>query len=73
MARAAQIAEHAVELARDSADTEATADALLALHDVRWRPGHAEQRLEVLGRLAEVIRARAGCPMSPGCFELRPC
>ena len=54
MARAAQIAEHAVELAQGSGDTEATAEALLALHDVRWHPGHAKQRLEVLGRLAEV-------------------
>ena len=54
MARAARIAEHAVDLARRSGDAEATAEALLALHDVHWRPGHAEQRLEVLGRLAEV-------------------
>ena len=51
MARAAQIAEHAVELAQGSGDAEATGEALLALHDVRWRPGHAKQRLEVLGRL----------------------
>ncbi len=54
MARAARIAEHAADLAQGSGDAEATADALLALHDVHWRPGHAEQRLKLLGRLAEV-------------------
>ena len=52
MAQAAQVAEHAVALARGSGDTDASAEALLAQHDVRWRPGHAGQRLEVLDRLA---------------------
>jgi tetratricopeptide (TPR) repeat protein len=51
MARAARIAEHAVELAQGCGDAEATAETLLALHDVCWHPGHAKQRLEMLGRL----------------------
>ena len=60
MARAALIAEHAVELAQGSGDAEATAETLLALHDAHWRPGHAEQRLEVLSRLAEVASGPGG-------------
>lgn len=60
MARATPIAEHAVELARGSGDTEATAEALLALHDVRWHPGHAEKRLEVLGCLADMTSGPGG-------------
>ena len=51
MARAVPVAEHAAGLARGSGDPEADAEALLALHDVRWRPGQAGARLEVLGRL----------------------
>ena len=51
MARAVPVAEHAAELARDCGDPEAGAEALLALHDVRWRPGQAGARLEVLGRV----------------------
>jgi hypothetical protein len=52
MARAVPIAERAVEIARDSGDPQATADALQALHDAAWRPGQANQRLDVLGHLA---------------------
>ena len=36
MAQAAQVAEHAVALARGSGDTDASAEALLAQHDVRF-------------------------------------
>ena len=60
MARAALIAEHAVELARSSADAEAMAEALLALHDVRWHPGQARQRLEVVGDLVKVTAGAGG-------------
>ena len=52
MARAVPIAEHAVEIARDSGNPPATADALQALHDVAWRPGQASRRLDVLDHLA---------------------
>ena len=51
MARAVPAAEHAAGLARGSGDPEANAEALLALHDVRWRPGQAGARLEVLDRI----------------------
>ena len=61
MSRAVQVAENAVELAQGSGDLEATAEALLALHDVRWQPGQARQRLEVLDSLA---RATSG--QNPG-------
>jgi AAA ATPase domain len=52
MARAVPIAERAVEIARDSGDPPATADAWQARHDVAWRPGQANRRLDVLGQLA---------------------
>jgi AAA ATPase domain len=52
MAQAVQVAERAVEIARDSGDSPATADALQALHDVAWHPGQANRRLDVLGLLA---------------------
>lgn len=57
MSRAASVAESAVELAQGSGDLDATAEALLAWHDVRWQPGQARQRLEVLDSLA---RATSG-------------
>lgn len=51
MARAGPVAEHAVDLARQSADPDAVVDALLALHDVNWAPGTAARRLDVLDQL----------------------
>ena len=58
MAQAVPIAEHAVEIARDSGDPQATADALQALHDVAWRPGQANRRLDVIDRLAREASER---------------
>jgi len=58
MAQAVPIAERAVEIARDSGDTPATADALQALHDVAWRPGQANRRLDVLDHLAQEASER---------------
>jgi AAA ATPase-like protein len=58
MAQALPIAEHAVEIARDSGDPPATADALQALHDVAWRPGQANRRLDVLAHLAQEASER---------------
>jgi hypothetical protein len=58
MAQAVPIAEHAVEIARDSGDPSATADAMQALHDVAWRPGQANRRLDVLDHLAREASER---------------
>ena len=58
MTQAVPIAERAVEIARDSGDPPATADALQALHDVAWRPGQAKRRLDVLGHLAREASER---------------
>jgi hypothetical protein len=58
MAQAVPIAEHAVEIARDSGDPQATADALQALHDVAWRPGQATRRLGMLDHLAQEASGR---------------
>jgi len=59
MSQAVPIAEHAAGIARDSGDPEAIADALQALHDVAWRPGQADRRLEVLDHLAQEASGRA--------------
>ena len=58
MAQAVPVAERAVEIARDSGDPLATADALQALHDVAWRPGQANRRLGVLDHLADAASER---------------
>ena len=61
---------------RDSGDPEATAEALLALHDVRWRPGQAEAApggARPPRRRPRPARMRAGCATSPGCSAPRPC
>jgi hypothetical protein len=58
MAQAVAIAEHAVEIAHDCGDPSATADALQALHDVAWRPGRANRRLDVLDHLAQEASER---------------
>jgi hypothetical protein len=58
MAQAVRIAEQAVEIAGDSGDPPATADALQALHDVAWRPGQASRRLDVLDHLAQEASER---------------
>jgi len=58
MAQAVPVAEHAVEIARETGDPQATADALQALHDVAWRPGQANRRLDVLDHLAQQASAR---------------
>jgi AAA ATPase-like protein len=58
MAQAVPIAERAVEIARDSGDPPAIADSLQALHDVAWRPGQANRRLDVLGQLAQQASER---------------
>ncbi|MGD9530430.1 MAG: AAA family ATPase, partial [Pseudonocardia sp.] len=52
-------AEEAVALAREVGDPRGLADALLALHDARWRPGSARQRLAVLDQMHEAAQ-RAG-------------
>jgi predicted ATPase len=64
MAQAVPIAELAVEIARDSGDPSATADALQALHDVAWRPGQANRRLSVLSHLADAAS-------EPGAVRMR--
>ena len=64
MAQAVPIAELAVEIARDSGDPSATADALQALHDVAWRPGQANRRLGVLSHLADAAS-------EPGAVRIR--
>jgi hypothetical protein len=64
MARAPAVAQQAVALARRSRDPQATADALLALHDSCWRPGAAVQRMTVLDELLAV--APTGPVAEPG-------
>lgn len=53
MAQAVPVAEHAADIARQSGNPQAIADALQALHDVNWRPGQANRRLGILDRLAQ--------------------
>ncbi|MGD9530690.1 MAG: hypothetical protein AB7V44_28435, partial [Pseudonocardia sp.] len=49
-------AEEAVALAREVGDPRGLADALLALHDARWVPGSAGQRLEVLDAMRDAAQ-----------------
>jgi tetratricopeptide (TPR) repeat protein len=48
MARAPAVADQAVALARGADDPAALAFCLLALHDARWAPGTARQRLPLV-------------------------
>lgn len=57
--RASALAEEAVQLSADSGDDETSAFCLLALHDARWRPGSARQRLPVIDEML-VTAQRAG-------------
>ncbi len=47
------IADRAVRLAEQARDPHATAAALLAVHDARWVPGTAEERLPVVDRMLD--------------------
>jgi tetratricopeptide (TPR) repeat protein len=58
---ATALAEEAVALARAAGDDLALAQALLAHHDVLWRPGTADQRLPVLAEMATAAD-RGGAP-----------
>ena len=71
MSQAIEVAEHAVSLAADSGDGNAEAEALLALHDVRWAPGQAGLRLEVLSRLERVAPGGPGGGLRHVCRLLR--
>ena len=58
-AEATRLAERAVRLARDGGDPATIAACLLALHDVRWRPGSARDRLSIVDDMVEQAH-RAG-------------
>jgi len=70
-ARATALADEAVALARDSGDRTALGQALLALHDVLWRPGTARQRLEVLDEMAAVAEQAGDAELSAEAELLR--
>jgi predicted ATPase len=53
---ARQLAQHAVTLARGSGDPRTLARCLITVHDVRWRPGTASDRLAVLDELLALAR-----------------
>jgi len=48
LARAAALADRAVDLAREQGDPAVLARCLLAVHDTSWRPGSAARRLPVV-------------------------
>jgi tetratricopeptide (TPR) repeat protein len=49
--RAPSLAEQAVRDARDAPDPATLAFSLLALHDARWRPGTASERVPVIDQM----------------------
>jgi len=59
LTRAPEVAEEAVALARDLGDPATLSFALLALHDARWRPGGAGERLPVVEEML-ALAATAG-------------
>ena len=59
LARAPAVAEEAVALARELDDPATLSFALLALHDARWRPGSAGERLPVVEEML-ALAATAG-------------
>jgi hypothetical protein len=57
LARAPAVAEEAVALARELDDPATLSFSLLALHDARWRPGSAGERLPVVEEMLALAAA----------------
>src|SRR6266545_5607872 len=58
LARAPAVAEEAVALARELDDPATLGFCLLALHDARWRPGTARDRLPLVEEMLTPGRRR---------------